>query len=210
MEPEEEARSKRRPSTAHDAPSFARLPHSLPAAHHTQPLPHVAARRLAQTAPHFRRLNDAVVQLLDDFAMVTFTPLDISDEESVEDLLLQIDMAIQVGALFARRPLLLPSAAAVPARCSGGGSEARRAVRTPAAVRQRACLHGPRAPPSPFWPRPVPTPTPTPLSSTARTRRSRRRSSATWRTQRAGQTTEAAARDCERPLACAVSARPMT
>lgn len=26
-----------------------------------------------QTGPHFRRLNDAVVQLLDDFAMVTFT-----------------------------------------------------------------------------------------------------------------------------------------
>jgi hypothetical protein len=42
-------------------------------------------------------LNDAVVQLLDDFSMVTFTPLDISDEESIEDLLLQIDMAIQVG-----------------------------------------------------------------------------------------------------------------
>jgi GTPase SAR1 family protein len=50
-----------------------------------------------QTGPHFRRLNDAVVQLLDDFAMVTFTPLDINDEESVEELLLQIDMAIQYG-----------------------------------------------------------------------------------------------------------------
>lgn len=50
-----------------------------------------------QTGPHFRRLNDAVVQLLDDFSMVTFTPLDVSDEESIEDLLLQIDMAIQVG-----------------------------------------------------------------------------------------------------------------
>ena len=53
---------------------------------------------LAQTAPQFRRLNDAVVQLLDDYAMVSFTPLDISDEESIEDLLLQIDMAIQVRA----------------------------------------------------------------------------------------------------------------
>jgi hypothetical protein len=50
-----------------------------------------------QTGPAFRRLNDAVVQLLDDFSMVTFTPLDISDEESIEDLLMQIDMAIQVG-----------------------------------------------------------------------------------------------------------------
>ena len=50
-----------------------------------------------QTGPAFRRLNDAVVQLLDDFSMVTFTPLDISEEESIEDLLMQIDMAIQVG-----------------------------------------------------------------------------------------------------------------
>lgn len=50
-----------------------------------------------QTGPRFRKLNDAVVALLDDFSMVTFTPLDISDEESVEDLLLQIDMAIQYG-----------------------------------------------------------------------------------------------------------------
>ncbi|EFN59536.1 hypothetical protein CHLNCDRAFT_48498 [Chlorella variabilis] len=50
-----------------------------------------------KTGPHFRRLNDSVVQLLDDFSMVTFTPLDISEEESIEDLLLQIDMAIQYG-----------------------------------------------------------------------------------------------------------------
>lgn len=28
---------------------------------------------LLQTGPHFRRLNDSVVQLLDDFSMVTFT-----------------------------------------------------------------------------------------------------------------------------------------
>ncbi len=31
------------------------------------------------------------------FLQVTFSPLDISDEESIEDLLLQIDMAIQYG-----------------------------------------------------------------------------------------------------------------
>ncbi len=33
----------------------------------------VAPLPALQTGPHFRRLNDAVVQLLDDFAMVTFT-----------------------------------------------------------------------------------------------------------------------------------------
>ena len=35
--------------------------------------PLLACRALLQTGPHFRRLNDSVVQLLDDFAMVTFT-----------------------------------------------------------------------------------------------------------------------------------------
>lgn len=49
-----------------------------------------------QTGPRFRRLNMAVAQLLDDFSMISFTPLDNTDEESVEYLLLQIDSAIQV------------------------------------------------------------------------------------------------------------------
>lgn len=70
----------------------------------------------AQTAPRFRRLNDAVVSLLDDFSMVNFTTLDISDEESVEDLLLQIDMAIQVGAAPAYR--LPPPRALLRAACA--------------------------------------------------------------------------------------------
>lgn len=49
------------------------------------------------TAPHFVNLNNAVLQLLDDFSMVSFTPLDINDEESIEALLQQIDMCIQYG-----------------------------------------------------------------------------------------------------------------
>lgn len=62
-----------------------------------------AAAAAMQTGPAFARLNDAVIQLLDDFSMVTFTPLDVSEEESIEDLLLQVDMAIQVRRWCRRR-----------------------------------------------------------------------------------------------------------
>lgn len=35
--------------------------------------------------------------LLDDFSMVSFLPLDVTDEDSITEILLQIDMAIQYG-----------------------------------------------------------------------------------------------------------------
>lgn len=50
-----------------------------------------------QTGPRFRTLNAAVAQLLDDFSMVAFVPLDNTDEESIETCLLQVDGAIQYG-----------------------------------------------------------------------------------------------------------------
>jgi hypothetical protein len=34
---------------------------------------------------------------LDEYSLVSFVPLDISDEESIGEVLLQIDMAIQYG-----------------------------------------------------------------------------------------------------------------
>ena len=34
---------------------------------------------------------------IDDYSLVRFLPLDISDEESINDVLLQIDTAIQYG-----------------------------------------------------------------------------------------------------------------
>lgn len=49
------------------------------------------------TAPRFRSLNAAVARLLDDYSMVAFTPLDISDEDSIEACLMQVDGAIQFG-----------------------------------------------------------------------------------------------------------------
>mmetsp|Transcript_24953 Transcript_24953/g.69587 ORF Transcript_24953/g.69587 Transcript_24953/m.69587 type:complete len:272 (+) Transcript_24953:191-1006(+) len=49
------------------------------------------------TAPRFRRLNDAVVSVIEDVSLVSYVPLDISDEESISDALIQIDMAFQYG-----------------------------------------------------------------------------------------------------------------
>lgn len=51
----------------------------------------------AATGARFSALNDAIVGLLDEFAMVSFTPLDIRDEESVSEALLVVDTAIQYG-----------------------------------------------------------------------------------------------------------------
>lgn len=45
----------------------------------------------------FRDLNEAVVHLIDDFHMVSFLPLDITNEDSVSALLSHIDNAIQYG-----------------------------------------------------------------------------------------------------------------
>jgi hypothetical protein len=51
----------------------------------------------ASTGPRFRGLNAAVAGLLDEYSLVSFVPLDISDEDSIGEVLLQIDMAIQYG-----------------------------------------------------------------------------------------------------------------
>ena len=49
----------------------------------------------SQTGPKFARLNSAMAHLLDQFSMVSFVPLDLSDEESIADLLLMVDNALQ-------------------------------------------------------------------------------------------------------------------
>jgi hypothetical protein len=45
----------------------------------------------------FHRLNAAVASLLDDYSMVAFVPLDITDEDSIEACMLQVDTSIQYG-----------------------------------------------------------------------------------------------------------------
>ncbi|KAH9525748.1 GPN-loop GTPase 3 [Bulinus truncatus] len=49
------------------------------------------------TQGKFHSLNKTIAQLLDDFSLVHFVPLDYTDEDSMTDLLMQIDMSIQYG-----------------------------------------------------------------------------------------------------------------
>ncbi|XP_036343178.1 GPN-loop GTPase 3-like [Rhagoletis pomonella] len=44
-----------------------------------------------------RKLSEAIGNLIEDFSLVRFVPLNIDDEESIQDLLLQIDNVIQYG-----------------------------------------------------------------------------------------------------------------
>lgn len=46
---------------------------------------------------HRRNLNDAIASLVDDFSLVNFAALDISDEESIDEVLSQVDMCLQYG-----------------------------------------------------------------------------------------------------------------
>ncbi|KAI0214078.1 GPN-loop GTPase 3, partial [Lamellibrachia satsuma] len=48
----------------------------------------------------FQKLNKAIASLVDDYSLVQFLPLDITDEDSINDALLQIDSAIQYGEDF--------------------------------------------------------------------------------------------------------------
>lgn len=48
-----------------------------------------------RTAPKFLRLNHAMGNLLEQFSMVSFVPLDISDNDSIADLLMMADHALQ-------------------------------------------------------------------------------------------------------------------
>lgn len=45
----------------------------------------------------FKKLNASIATMIEDYSLVKFLPLDISDEESINDILLQIDTAIQYG-----------------------------------------------------------------------------------------------------------------
>jgi GTPase SAR1 family protein len=51
----------------------------------------------ASTGARFAALNAAVAALLDDFSMVAFSPLDVTDEESVEALVATVDGMVQYG-----------------------------------------------------------------------------------------------------------------
>jgi len=44
-----------------------------------------------------KKLSEAIGTLIEDFSLVRFVPLNVNDDESIEDLLLQIDNVIQYG-----------------------------------------------------------------------------------------------------------------
>ena len=60
-----------------------------------------AIKSAASTAPFvqtkYQHLTEMITQILDDYPMVSFTPLDITDEDSLNDLLLKLDIALQFG-----------------------------------------------------------------------------------------------------------------
>lgn len=45
----------------------------------------------------YRKLSEAIGNLIEDFSLVRFTPLNLNDEESIADLLMIIDNIIQYG-----------------------------------------------------------------------------------------------------------------
>jgi hypothetical protein len=48
----------------------------------------------------FHKLNMAIARVIQDYSLVKFVPLDISDEESIGDILLMIDNVMQFGEDF--------------------------------------------------------------------------------------------------------------
>lgn len=48
-------------------------------------------------APRFKKLNQSLIELVDEYSMVSFTPLDLTKESSIQYILSQIDNCIQYG-----------------------------------------------------------------------------------------------------------------
>jgi len=51
----------------------------------------------SKTSPKYHQLNQAIGQLVEDFNMVAFLPLNIKDEDSITAILSHVDNAIQFG-----------------------------------------------------------------------------------------------------------------
>ena len=83
----------------------------------------LAAELAAGASPRHRRLNEALCKLLDDYDMVTFLPLDITDEDSVANVLMQVDNAIQFGEDAEPREMGDAEAAGEWGEGGGGGGE---------------------------------------------------------------------------------------
>jgi len=60
-------------------------------------VPTLVAKLNAETTGTHRKLNHAVGKLIEDYSMVSFLPLDVTSEDSIELVLSTIDHAIQYG-----------------------------------------------------------------------------------------------------------------
>ena len=45
----------------------------------------------------FKKLSDSLAKMIDDYSLVKFLPLDITDQETLGDIMLQVDMSLQYG-----------------------------------------------------------------------------------------------------------------
>lgn len=57
-------------------------------------------KRVNQFDQKYQKLNYAMIQLLNDFSQIALRKLDISDEDSIRDLLLETDEMIQVISIY--------------------------------------------------------------------------------------------------------------
>jgi len=57
----------------------------------------IIANLNAETHPRFARLNAAIGSMMEDYSMINFVPLDPTSEDSINQLMQQIDNAIQYG-----------------------------------------------------------------------------------------------------------------
>lgn len=55
----------------------------------------LAAELLDSLGPRYQKMNNAVGSLLDDFSLVSFLPLDATDVDSIAEVTLHIDLAIE-------------------------------------------------------------------------------------------------------------------
>jgi hypothetical protein len=56
-----------------------------------------AAKRRTPWDERHLRLTESLAKVMDDYSLVHYFPLDVSDEDSIGDLLLTIDNCIQYG-----------------------------------------------------------------------------------------------------------------
>ena len=58
---------------------------------------HSSSDKTSRYNKKFAKLNQSLAKVIEDFSLVRFNPLDINDEESINDNLMIIDNVLQYG-----------------------------------------------------------------------------------------------------------------